>query len=66
MSEPPGAASPSLATYADATAQALGLPIAPEDRAAVLVQLEWLLAMGQLVAEFPLPEDVDPAPVFEA
>lgn len=42
----------------------LGLPISPADRHAVALTLGFLLTVGQLVTEFPLPDDVEAAPVF--
>jgi len=42
----------------------VGLPIDPDDRAAVAAALAGLLDAATLVMEFPLPEDIHPAPVF--
>ena len=42
----------------------VGLAIDPADRAAVAQQLTGLLATARLVTEFPLPDDVEPGPVF--
>ena len=42
----------------------LGLPLEPESAAAVAEQLAGLLIVAHLVAEFPLPDDVEPAPIF--
>jgi hypothetical protein len=42
----------------------IGLPISPTDLPAVTVALGVLLGVGQLVTEFPLPDDVEAAPVF--
>ncbi len=42
----------------------LGLPIEPESRAAVADNLAGLLTAARLLAEFPLPDDVEPAPIF--
>jgi hypothetical protein len=55
-----------LDAYLDATADALGLTVAPEDRAAVRAQLAALFAAAELVMEFPLPDEIEPAPVFRA
>lgn len=43
----------------------LGLTIEAAWRAAVAAHLDGLLAAARLVAEFPLPEDTEPAPRFE-
>jgi hypothetical protein len=48
-------------------AGALALPaldIPPEYRDGVAVQLAALLAQARLVQDFPLPDDLEPAPVF--
>ena len=42
----------------------LGLPLEPERRAAVAEHLDGLLTVAHLLAEFPLPDDVEPAPIF--
>jgi len=52
--------------YIDAAAAAIGLPIAPEHRAGVVLNLARLESMARLVMDFPLPEEVNPAPVFRA
>ena len=41
-----------------------GVPISPADLAAVAVALGVLLTAAQLVSDFPLPDDVEAAPVF--
>ena len=50
--------------YLDAAAAALGLPIAPEHRPGVLANLERIAGMARLLAEFPLPAEIEPAPVY--
>lgn len=40
------------------------LPIDPGSRAEVAAHLRRLLALGRLLEEFPLPEEIEPAPVF--
>jgi Protein of unknown function (DUF4089) len=42
----------------------LGLSIGPADRSAVAQQLGGLLTVARLVTEFPLPDEIEPAPVF--
>jgi len=48
----------------DRLAAQVGLRIDPTDRPDVAAALAVLLGAAQLVMEFPLPEDVHPAPVF--
>jgi hypothetical protein len=50
----------------DAAARALELPIEPAWKAAVKINLQVTLRHGALVAEFALPDDAEPAPVFVA
>lgn len=42
----------------------VGLPISPTDLPSVAVALGVLLTIAQLVTDFPLPDDVEAAPVF--
>ena len=44
----------------------VGLSIDPADRLGVAQQLSGLLTVARLVTEFPLPDDVEGAPVFRA
>jgi 1-carboxybiuret hydrolase subunit AtzG-like len=44
----------------------LDLPLQPEWRAAVKANLQVTLRQGALVAEFALPDDAEPAPIFRA
>lgn len=53
-----------LGAYVDETAKRVGLPIAPEHRPGVIQFTGVLLAMAGLVMEFPLPDDLEPGPVF--
>jgi hypothetical protein len=50
--------------YLDAAAALLGLPIDPAHRPGVLLNLQRLAEMAALVMEFPLPDEIEPAPVF--
>ena len=50
----------------DAAARALDLPIEPEWKAAVKSNLQVTLRHGAQVAEFALPDEAEPAPVFVA
>ena len=57
-------ARPGEALVTDLAAR-LGLAIDPAWLPAVAEQLAGLLAAGALVAEMPLPDEVEGAPVFE-
>jgi Asp-tRNA(Asn)/Glu-tRNA(Gln) amidotransferase C subunit len=48
----------------DRLGELVGLRIDPAERAAVATALAAMLAAADLVMEFPLPEDVHPAPAF--
>lgn len=54
-----------LDEYVDRTAQAIDLPLAPEYRPGVVENFVRIAAIAQLVTEFPLPDTIEPAPVFE-
>ena len=65
MTPPPKQLSrPDIEALADASAAAIGLPLAHEHRPGVLLNLERIAALAQSLMEFPLGEDVEPAPVF--
>lgn len=49
-----------------ANAQALGLSLDPAWRGAVKFNLQLILRLAALIDEFPLPDDIEPAPVFHA
>ena len=55
-----------LDAYIDATAQVLGLAVKPEWKPAVRANLDVTFKLAALVAEKELPDDAEPAPVFEA
>ncbi|HHP7243611.1 MAG TPA: DUF4089 domain-containing protein, partial [Elainellaceae cyanobacterium] len=50
--------------YVDYAAHVIGLSIAPEYRSGVIENVETLMAIAQSVMEFPLPADLEAAPVF--
>jgi hypothetical protein len=56
---------PSAAEYVETISQLLNLPIDPEHRPGVIQNFERILAIAKLVTEFPLPEDLEAAPIFE-
>jgi len=47
-----------------ALAKLAGLEIAEEHRENVATQLSGLMVHARLVMDFPLPDEVEPAPVF--
>ena len=51
-------------TDVERLAALLGLPIEPESCAAVAEILKGLLGAAGILAEFPLPDDAEPAPIF--
>jgi Protein of unknown function (DUF4089) len=55
-----------LDTYIDAAASALALPVEPAWKPAIKANLQVTLRLGKVVAEFELPDETEPAPVFEA
>jgi hypothetical protein len=55
-----------LEAFMDASAVVLGLTIEPAWRAAVRSNLLVTFRLGQLVQDFELPDEAEPAPVFTA
>jgi Protein of unknown function (DUF4089) len=55
-----------LDDFLDAASAALALPVAPEWKPAVKSNLEVTLRLAAAVADFPLPDEAEPAPVFVA
>ena len=62
----PSMSDASLDDYIAAAARVLDLPIDPAWQPAVRANLELTLRLAAIVAEFPLPDEADAAPVFEA
>jgi hypothetical protein len=56
----------SLDVYIDAVAAALGLAIEPEWKPGIKANLQVTLRLAALVADFELPDEAEPAPVFGA
>lgn len=54
-----------VGAYVDHAARVVGLSLTPEQREGVIRNLAGTLAVARLVMEFPLPDDVDAAPVFQ-
>ena len=55
-----------LDDWLDATAALLGIAVAPEWRQSVRLHLRLTRDMAEPVAEFPLPDEAEPAAVFRA
>jgi hypothetical protein len=55
-----------LDDYITAAAAVLALPLDPAWRPAVRMHLDITLRLAGLIAEFELPDDAEPAPVFRA
>ena len=51
--------------YVDRTAELINLPLDAEHRPGVVVNFERIAAIARLVTEFPLPQEIEAAPVFE-
>ena len=60
------AASELLDQFIEAAAHALALPVEPAWKGAVKANLEVTLRLAASFADFPLPDDAEPAPVFTA
>lgn len=50
--------------YVEAAAQLVGLSFDPAYLPGVILNVERIAQMAGLVMDFPLPDDVEPAPVF--
>jgi hypothetical protein len=61
-SRPPSLSS--LEQYIDATAQILQLSVDPAHRPGVVNNMAQTAAIAQLVLDFPLPDDLEPASTF--
>ena len=63
-SEAKGESPARLEEFIDAAARALDLPVEAAWRPAIKTNLEVTLRLAAPLAEFPLPDDAEPAPVF--
>jgi hypothetical protein len=63
-----GKAPPSdpLDDFVQAAARVLALPVEPQWRVAIKANLDVNLRLAAFVAEFPLPDEAEPAPIFTA
>jgi len=56
----------SLDAYIDAAAAALAIPLKPEWKGEIRANLEVTFKLAAIVAEKELPDDAEPAPVYQA
>jgi hypothetical protein len=59
-------ANDNLDAFIAAAAQALDLPLEPAWHPAIRFNLDVTFRLAGLIADFPLPDDAEPAPVFTA
>jgi hypothetical protein len=55
-----------LDEFIDAAAHALGIPVEPQWKPGIKANLQVTLRVAAMVADFELPDEAEPAPVFEA
>jgi hypothetical protein len=55
-----------LDDYIDAAAEVLGLRIEPAWKPTVRLNMDNTLKLARLVQEFPLPDETEPASIYEA
>ncbi|NEP80026.1 MAG: DUF4089 domain-containing protein [Okeania sp. SIO3C4] len=51
--------------YVECTAELINLQLQPEYLPGVVENLERIAAVAQLVIDFPLPPEIEPAPKFD-
>lgn len=64
MADKPDPSKPDLERWVDEGAKAIGMPIAPEYRANVILNIERSLAIAQPLLALDLDDELTPAPVF--
>ena len=57
---------PNLDDFITAASGALDLPLEEAWRPTIKANLEVTLRLANLVAEFPLPDEAEPAPIYKA
>jgi Protein of unknown function (DUF4089) len=53
------------AEYVDQISLLIDLPLDPEHRSGVIQNMARTIAIAQLVTDFPLPDEIEAAPVFQ-
>lgn len=51
--------------FVEVMSEMVGLPIPEEYRESVVANMERIQTVAQFVLEFPLPDEIEAAPVFE-
>ena len=54
-----------IAASVDRAAELIDLPLDPEHRPGVIENMEKIAEIAKLVTEFPLPDTIEPAPIFD-
>lgn len=57
--------SPALEQLVDLLSDFIGLPLDSEHRPGVIANLERNAAIAQQVMEFPIPDEIEVAPIFQ-
>ncbi len=57
---------PAWETYVEISAQLLGFPLETPWKQGTRANLETIFKLAALIDTFELPDDIDPAPIFEA
>jgi hypothetical protein len=55
-----------LDTLIDVASRAIGVPVEPDWKPAIKDHLAVVLRLAAIVEQFKLPDEAEPAPVFEA
>lgn len=53
-----------IESYVERAAALIALPLAPEHKPGVIANLGRTAAISKLVIDFPLPDDIEPGPVW--
>ena len=65
MADKPDTNNPDIERWMDEGAKAIGMPIAPEYRANVILNLERSIAIAQPLLALGLDDELTPGPVFK-
>ncbi len=54
-----------IANYVEQAARWIDLPLAPEHHPGVVENFAKIAEISKLVTDFPIPDNIEPAPTFE-